>query len=59
MATVTPPAAAPVVTAGSASVADDVHSVRNEGSAVATPPTDAAVAASSNAAIGSAIGKSN
>lgn len=54
-ATVTPPAAAPVPTEGSASVAENVHSVHNEGSTVATPPTDAAVAASSNGAIGSAI----
>ena len=53
--TVSPPAAAPVLTEGSASVADNAHSVRNEGSTVATPPTDAAVAASSNGAIGSAI----
>ena len=52
---VTPPATAPVPTEGSASVADNEHTVRNEGSAVAAPPTGAAVAASSHGAIGSAI----
>jgi hypothetical protein len=54
-AAVAAPATAPVPTEGSASVADDEHSVHNEGNAVTTPPTGATAAASSHGAIGSAI----